>query len=702
MAINAINSLEFGSNQYVFTLPYGVCETAAGTAAKTVTVENFALETGVRVLIKFVNTNTAASATLSVNNSDAAPIYYRGAAISKGYLAAKRVYEFVYDGTNWELIGDIDTNTDTKSFTITANATDDDVVVLTGTNGSNAVTYDAKHAKKGPSSGYTSGNTTTSISGWNGSGTIKVPQLTVDAYGHVTAAADESVTITLPAQPTLTNTTTQATSTVKVSGADKTTTFKAVSAVSASNHVVTDTETTFTLDLSDFASLTDLSTAMVFKGSLGTGGTITALPTASANTVGDTYKVITAGTYASIAAKVGDVFICSDKPEWVLIPSGDEPKGTVTSVAAGAELTGGTITSAGTIAHAESGVTAASYGPSANASPAHKGTFTVPQITVNKYGHVTGVTNRTITLPADSNTHYTSKNIVADSGTAIGNAAVTGNGVYLNHLEESAVKSSHKITGAGITNVTSDSSGNITITSTPTASSIESALGYAPSAPTHTHTYTPAGSVSQPSFVGSQATISTKYTPAGSVSQPTFSGTAATSGGPSATTKVATASHTHSYTPAGTVSQPTFTGTSATTTTPSGSQSVIKTATMPTLTGAVANKCLTLTWTAGSTSSVNVSSTSHTHTVVATGTVSQPTFTGTAATIAATADNTTNVTSVGSAGHTHSTTATGTVSKPTFTGTEATISTTYTPAGTVSKPTFTGSQGTTNSTDEPQ
>lgn len=36
------------------------------------------------------------------------------------------------------------------------------------------------------------------------------------------------------------------------------------------------------------------------------------------------YKVITAGTYASIAAKVGDVFICSDAPAWVLIPSGDE------------------------------------------------------------------------------------------------------------------------------------------------------------------------------------------------------------------------------------------------------------------------------------------------------------------------------------------------------------------------------------------
>lgn len=57
-----------------------------------------------------------------------------------------------------------------------------------------------------------------------------------------------------------------------------------------------------------------LPSPMVFKGTLGTGGTITSLPTASTSTVGHTYKVITAGTYASIAAKVGDIFICSDAP----------------------------------------------------------------------------------------------------------------------------------------------------------------------------------------------------------------------------------------------------------------------------------------------------------------------------------------------------------------------------------------------------
>ena len=91
-----------------------------------------------------------------------------------------------------------------------------------------------------------------------------------------------------------------------------------------------------------------LPAPMVFKGSLGTGGTITTLPTASASNTGYTYKVITAGTYASQAAKVGDTFI-SDGSSWVLIPSGDEPSGTVTSIATGNGLTGGPITSSGEI-----------------------------------------------------------------------------------------------------------------------------------------------------------------------------------------------------------------------------------------------------------------------------------------------------------------------------------------------------------------
>lgn len=90
---------------------FGTCSTAAATAAKVVSVANFVLATGAEVTVQFTVTNTAASPTLNVNNTGAKAIVYRNTAISAGYLAANRVYKFVYDGTNYELIGDIDTNT---------------------------------------------------------------------------------------------------------------------------------------------------------------------------------------------------------------------------------------------------------------------------------------------------------------------------------------------------------------------------------------------------------------------------------------------------------------------------------------------------------------------------------------------------------------------------------------------------------------
>ena len=112
MANNIINSLKFGSDTNIFSLPYGECSTAAETAAKTVSVANgnFSLETGAIVLVKFTVTNTANSATLNVCGTGAKSIYYRNAAITKGYLAANRIYAFVYDGAQWEVISDIDTN----------------------------------------------------------------------------------------------------------------------------------------------------------------------------------------------------------------------------------------------------------------------------------------------------------------------------------------------------------------------------------------------------------------------------------------------------------------------------------------------------------------------------------------------------------------------------------------------------------------
>ena len=79
------------------------------------------------------------------------------------------------------------------------------------------------------------------------------------------------------------------------------------------------------------ASAISASDAMVFKGTIGTGGTSESLP--STAIVGDTYKVIAlttipgASSYtgAEETAKVGDLIVAiSGEPKWVVVPSGDD------------------------------------------------------------------------------------------------------------------------------------------------------------------------------------------------------------------------------------------------------------------------------------------------------------------------------------------------------------------------------------------
>ncbi len=88
---------------------YGTCSTAAATAAKTVALTGFTLVTGAVVFVRFTVTNTATNPTLDVNGTGAKAIQYRNAAVSAGFLAANRTYAFVYDGSSYELVGDVDT-----------------------------------------------------------------------------------------------------------------------------------------------------------------------------------------------------------------------------------------------------------------------------------------------------------------------------------------------------------------------------------------------------------------------------------------------------------------------------------------------------------------------------------------------------------------------------------------------------------------
>lgn len=89
---------------------YGTCTTEASATTKVVTCANYTLATGRTIAVKFSNTNTGAVASLQlkVNNTTSKPIKYKGENIpSADLLASGSVISFLYDGTNYEIIGGI-------------------------------------------------------------------------------------------------------------------------------------------------------------------------------------------------------------------------------------------------------------------------------------------------------------------------------------------------------------------------------------------------------------------------------------------------------------------------------------------------------------------------------------------------------------------------------------------------------------------
>lgn len=103
-----INKIKIGDTNYDLkgSIFYGVCDTAAATAEKTVTVDgNFTLYTGATVAIKFVNENTSIAPGLNVNGTGAKAIArygttYVGIGTTLDWRAGA-VQIFVYDGTSW-------------------------------------------------------------------------------------------------------------------------------------------------------------------------------------------------------------------------------------------------------------------------------------------------------------------------------------------------------------------------------------------------------------------------------------------------------------------------------------------------------------------------------------------------------------------------------------------------------------------------
>lgn len=89
-----------GTQYAVGSTAYGVCDTAADTAAKVVDMTGFTLLTGATIHVKFTNDNSAASPTLNVNGTGAKPILLATSAASYGWDAGATL-ALTYDGAGW-------------------------------------------------------------------------------------------------------------------------------------------------------------------------------------------------------------------------------------------------------------------------------------------------------------------------------------------------------------------------------------------------------------------------------------------------------------------------------------------------------------------------------------------------------------------------------------------------------------------------
>ena len=83
---------------------YGECSTAAGTAAKTVTMSKYSLVAHGIVSIRFTNAITVANATLNINSRGAKAIYYQGAALEANVVGAGNTVVMQYDGSRYQII----------------------------------------------------------------------------------------------------------------------------------------------------------------------------------------------------------------------------------------------------------------------------------------------------------------------------------------------------------------------------------------------------------------------------------------------------------------------------------------------------------------------------------------------------------------------------------------------------------------------
>lgn len=261
---------------------FGNCATAAATAAKVVTLNEFDKELqGVTVFVRFDNGNTVISGvTLSIGGTVAYPV------TGNCFCAANTVMGFTLDivdstHTYWRCLGNA------------ANI------------GINPPSTVGTVAQVGTSASYAREDHVHNIVVAEGDndGQVKIAGQNVNVHGLDTAAYTPIENYATAAQGTL------AENAMPKSGG----TFTGPVILNGAPTSNLEAATKAYVDSEISNVLTDSANAMVFKGTLGASTatpvpTITSVPT-NGYSAGDTYRIVTAGTYAGVKCEIGDLII---------------------------------------------------------------------------------------------------------------------------------------------------------------------------------------------------------------------------------------------------------------------------------------------------------------------------------------------------------------------------------------------------------
>lgn len=248
---SVINQIKLGSVNYALAhSAYAECADGSRTQNKVANIVTggdtsntaFTLIKGVSITVVFAEANEAASPTLNVNGTGAKAIHYKGTVVPVGYLKGNCPYIFVYDGTNWDVVGDL-TAVTPESHTLAWN-TEVKIATIDGTeikaklpenpNTDTKVTSAANHYTPSTNSGSALNvdASSTSSASWGSTSLVTGVNLSRDSKGHVTGLTVDS--IRMPANP---NTTYSAGTNLSLSG----TTFSTVASPTFSGTVTANT-----------------------------------------------------------------------------------------------------------------------------------------------------------------------------------------------------------------------------------------------------------------------------------------------------------------------------------------------------------------------------------------------------------------------------------------------------------------------------